>query len=174
MRHIISILLQNEAGALARVSNMFSSRGYNIESLNVAPTNDPIVSRVTLVTSGSEDIIEQIIKQLSKLIDVVNIINMTDGDYIERELAMIKLASKNHNEENLLKLVSDHKESIGMLLDIEIIDNSDDYLTFQIVGSSEDIDKIINFFSKSTDVLSVIRSGSMAVAKGKPILFFSS
>ena len=174
MRHIISILLQNEAGALARVSNMFSSRGYNIESLNVAPTNDPIVSRVTLVTSGSEDIIEQIIKQLSKLIDVVNIINMTDGEYIERELAMIKLVSKHHNEENLLKLVSDHKESIGMLLDTEIIDNSDDYLTFQIVGSSEDIDKIIHYFSKSTDILSVIRSGSMAVAKGKPILFFSS
>ena len=103
MRHIISILLQNEAGALARVSNMFSSRGYNIESLNVAPTNDPIVSRVTLVTSGSEDIIEQIIKQLSKLIDVVNIINMTDGEYIERELAMIKLVSKHHNEEQVGK-----------------------------------------------------------------------
>jgi|TARA_B100001250_G_scaffold207127_1_gene177818 acetolactate synthase-1/3 small subunit len=174
MRHIISILLQNEAGALARVSNMFSSRGYNIESLNVAPTNDPIVSRVTLVTSGSEDIIEQIIKQLSKLIDVVNIINMTDGQYIERELAMIKLSSKNYNEENLLKLVSDYKESVGILLDLKIIDNSEKYLTVQIVGGSEDIEKTINYLSKSTDVLSVIRSGSMAIAKGKPILFFSS
>ena len=88
MRHIISILLQNEAGALARVANLFSSRGFNIESLNVAPTNLATVSRLTLVTNGSDDVIDQISKQLGKLVDVVNIVDMTDGDHIERELAL--------------------------------------------------------------------------------------
>ncbi len=91
MRHIISILLQNEAGALARVANLFSSRGYNIESLNVAPTADATVSRLTLVTSGSEPVIDQISKQLGKLVDVVEIADMTSADHIERELALFKL-----------------------------------------------------------------------------------
>ena len=91
MRHIISILLQNEAGALARVANLFSSRGYNIESLNVAPTADETVSRLTLVTSGSDSVIEQISKQLGKLVDVVDIADMTSADHIERELALFKL-----------------------------------------------------------------------------------
>ena len=94
MRHIISIVLQNEAGALTRVSNLFSSRGYNIESLNVAPTDDPLVSRLTLVTIGSDDVIDQIIKQLGKLVDVVNITDMTRSDHIERELALFKLHHK--------------------------------------------------------------------------------
>src|SRR6478736_2927850 len=95
MRHIISILLQNEAGALARVANLFSSRGYNIESLNVAPTADETVSRLTLVTSGSDSVIEQIGKQLGKLIDVVEIADMTSSDHIERELALFKLQVAN-------------------------------------------------------------------------------
>ena len=91
MRHIISIVLQNEAGALSRVANLFSSRGYNIESLNVAPTDDETVSRLTLVTTGSEDVIDQITKQLAKLIDVVHIADMTSLEHIERELALLKL-----------------------------------------------------------------------------------
>ncbi|MBN8281053.1 MAG: acetolactate synthase small subunit, partial [Gammaproteobacteria bacterium] len=91
MRHIISILLQNEAGALARVASLFATRGYNIESLSVAPTDDPQVSRLTLVTIGSDQIIGQINKQLLKLVDVVNTVDMTLGDHIERELLLIKL-----------------------------------------------------------------------------------
>ena len=166
MKHIISILLQNEAGALARVSNMFSSRGYNIESLNVAPTNNSLVSRVTLVTSGSEDIIEQIIKQLGKLVDVVNIIYMTDGDYIERELSMLKLSDNYTDEEALFELVNNY--------DAKIIDDSDGYLTIQIIDESSHIDKFIDCLSKISTILSVVRSGSMAVAKGKPVLFFTS
>ena len=90
MRHIISILLENESGALSRVAGLFSSRGYNIESLTVAPTEDPTLSRITLVTRGSEDIIEQITKQLNKLVDVVKLSDLTDGDHIEREMMMIK------------------------------------------------------------------------------------
>ena len=107
MRHIISILLQNEAGALARVANMFSSRGYNIESLNVAPTADETVSRLTLVTTGSETVIDQIEKQLGKLVDVVDIADMTKSDHIERELALFKL----HVQRMALaeKLASDHR-----------------------------------------------------------------
>src|SRR5690606_20316235 len=91
MRHIITIVLQNEAGALSRVANLFSSRGYNIESLNVAPTADETVSRLTLVTTGSDEVIDQITKQLGKLIDVVHIVDMTRTDHIERELALLKL-----------------------------------------------------------------------------------
>ena len=92
MRHIISILLQNEAGALARVASLFSTRGYNIESLSVAPTEDPQVSRLTLVTIGSDDVISQINKQLLKLVDVVRHADMTLGDHIERELLLLKLS----------------------------------------------------------------------------------
>ena len=101
MRHIISILLQNEAGALARVANLFSSRGYNIESLNVAPTADETVSRLTLVTSGPDNVIDQISKQLGKLVDVVDIADMTSSDHIERELALFKLQVTNGGADKL-------------------------------------------------------------------------
>ena len=106
VRHIISILLQNEAGALARVANLFSSRGYNIESLSVAPTHDETVSRLTLVTTGSDEVIDQITKQLAKLVDVVNIINMTKGDHIERELVLLKLQIDPDDKDELMNLVS--------------------------------------------------------------------
>src|SRR5690348_3557339 len=91
MRHIIAILLQNEAGALSRVAGLFSTRGYNIESLSVAPTDDPTVSRLTLVTTGSEAVIQQIVNQLNKLVDVVNVEDMTTGEHLERELILLKL-----------------------------------------------------------------------------------
>ena len=91
MRHIISILLENEAGALSRVAGLFSARGYNIESLTVAPTDDASLSRMTIVTSGTEEIIVQIMKQLNKLIDVVRIADMTVGEHIERDMMLIKL-----------------------------------------------------------------------------------
>ena len=107
MRHVISILLQNEAGALARVADLFSSRAYNIESLNVAPTSDEMVSRLTLVTHGSDDVIDQISKQLAKLVDVINIIDMTSGDHIEREIALFKLQIEESGLENLEALARD-------------------------------------------------------------------
>ncbi|NBW53663.1 MAG: acetolactate synthase small subunit, partial [Betaproteobacteria bacterium] len=91
MRHIISLLMENESGALSRVSGLFSARGYNIESLTVAPTEDPTLSRMTIVTSGSDEIIEQIIKQLNKLIDVVKVLDLNDGRFIERELMIVKV-----------------------------------------------------------------------------------
>ena len=100
MRHIISLLMENEAGALSRVSGLFSARGYNIESLSVAPTEDQSLSRMTIVTSGSDQIIEQIIKQLNKLIDVVKVLDLHDGDHIERELVLVKVkANKQYRDE---------------------------------------------------------------------------
>ncbi|MXY15039.1 MAG: acetolactate synthase small subunit, partial [Proteobacteria bacterium] len=101
MRHIISILLENEAGALSRVSGLFSARGYNIESLTVAPTNDATVSRITVVTAGSDDVIEQIEKQLNKLIDVVQVIDLTADEHIEREMVLLKLHSTEISQSTL-------------------------------------------------------------------------
>ena len=106
MRHIISLLMENESGALSRVSGLFSARGYNIESLTVAPTEDPSLSRMTIVTTGSNEVIEQIIKQLNKLIDVVKVLDLNDGKHIERELMLVKVkASHQYREE--MKRISD-------------------------------------------------------------------
>ncbi|MBP9603762.1 MAG: acetolactate synthase small subunit, partial [Chromatiaceae bacterium] len=101
MRHIISVLLENEAGALSRVSGLFSARGYNIESLTVAPTDDPTLSRMTLVTTGSEEIIEQIKKQLNKLVDTVKLLDLTEGRHIEREMMLIKVRAVKEGREEL-------------------------------------------------------------------------
>ena len=132
MRYIITILLQNEAGALARVASLFSTRGYNIESLNVAPTNDPTVSRLTLVTRGSDEVIDQISKQLAKLVDVVNIVDMTDDDHIERELALIKLLLHERSGEDISGLV---RQSGA-----RILDDHEGYFTVELIGGSQDID----------------------------------
>src|SRR5690554_6039000 len=107
MRHIISLLMENESGALSRVAGLFSARGYNIESLTVAPTEDPSLSRMTLVTSGSDEIIEQILKQLNKLIDVVKLEDLTQGAHIERELMLIKVQAASVSERDEVKRLSD-------------------------------------------------------------------
>ena len=128
MRHIISLLMENEAGALSRVSGLFSARGYNIESLSVAPTEDQSLSRMTIVTSGSDQIIEQIIKQLNKLIDVVKVLDLHDGDHIERELVLVKVkANKQYRDE-----VQQLSNSYGG----RIIDSSENILTIEFTGTS--------------------------------------
>ena len=104
MRHIISLLMENEAGALSRVAGLFSARGYNIESLTVAPTEDPTLSRMTIVTSGSDEVIEQIIKQLNKLIDVVRVLDLNDGRYIERELMLVKVKASGQYQDEMKKI----------------------------------------------------------------------
>lgn len=162
MRHIISILLQNEAGALARVANMFSSRGFNIESLNVAATNQPGVSRLTLVTVGSEEVIDQITKQLGKLVDVINIVDMTGGDHIERELALFKLHVAGTERDELEALVG---ASGG-----RILDDHEGHFTVELIGGSSDIDRFFAKVEKLAEVLTVVRGGAMAVARGVPIL----
>ena len=162
MRHIISILLQNEAGALGRVANLFSSRGYNIESLNVAPTNDETVSRLTLVTTGPDNVIDQISKQLGKVIDVVNIIDMTDGDHIERELALFKVQLPAGDREALAELVQE--------FGARILDDHQGHFTVELIGGSGEIDRFMDRVSDRVQILTVVRSGAMAVARGAPIL----
>ena len=162
MRHIISILLQNEAGALARVANLFSTRGYNIESLNVAPTNNELVSRLTLVTAGSGDVMDQISKQLAKLVDVVNIVDMTAGDHIERELALFKLQLHEAGQDELSTLVGD--------FGARILDDHEGHFTVELIGGSHDIDRFMASVVDLAEILTVVRSGAMAVARGAPIL----
>jgi acetolactate synthase-1/3 small subunit len=152
--------LQNEAGALARVANLFSSRGYNIESLNVAPTADETVSRLTLVTTGPDDVIEQISKQLGKLIDVVDIADMTSSDHIERELALFKLQVANGGAEKLTAALQQ--------FDARVLSDVQGHYTIELVGGSQEIDRFLKRIAGITDVLTVVRSGAMAVTRGAP------
>ena len=158
MRHIISMLLQNEAGALARVASVLSSRGYNIESLNVAPTADETVSRLTLVTSGSETVIDQIEKQLGKLVDVVELADMTKSDHIERELALFKLRVTNGAGAKLKPVI----EQFGA----RVLSDTDEHYTVELVGGSQDIDRFLKRSSQVADVVTLVRSGAMAVMRG--------
>ena len=157
MRHIISILMQNEAGALARVANLFSSRGYNIESLNVAPTADETVSRLTLVTTGSETVIDQIEKQLGKLVDVVEIADMTKSDHIERELALFKFHVTNGAAQKLAPVI----EQFGG----RVLSDVDEHYTIEIVGGSNDIDRFLKRSAQIAPVVTLVRSGAMAVMR---------
>lgn len=161
MRHIISILLENEAGALSRVANLFSARGYNIESLTVAPTEDPSLSRLTLVTWGTDEIIEQIIKQLNKLIDVVKLIDLTDGAHIERELMLVKV-----------KANGEHRTEMHRLTDIfrgRIIDVTEATFTIELTGTSEKLDGFISAVDND-NLLEVVRSGVTGIARGQKAL----
>jgi len=158
MRHIISIVLQNEAGALSRVANLFSSRGYNIESLNVAPTDDATVSRLTLVTTGSDDVIDQITKQLAKLIDVVDITDMTSTDHIERELALLKLQLESGDGAKLTAMLEQ--------FDARVLDDKGGHYTVELVGGGPDIDRFIARAAGIARVVSVVRSGAMAISRG--------
>jgi acetolactate synthase-1/3 small subunit len=162
MRHTISILLENEAGALSRVAGLFSARGYNIESLTVAPTEDPSMSRMTIVTKGTDEIIEQITKQLNKLIDVIKLIDLTEGVYIERELMLVKVnVSTAH-----------HREEIKRFVDIfrgRIIDVSETNYTIEMTGTGDKLDAFIKTID-STLILEVVRSGILGIARGSKSL----
>lgn len=162
MRHLISILLQNEAGALARVSGMFSARGYNIESLSVAPTHDPSVSRLTLVTIGSDAVIDQIIKQTRKLIDVVEIADLAQDDLIECELLMIKIAMGQSDPQQIIECVRKHR--------VAVLDGSDSTRMLQLAGTGAEVDAFIAEISGMTTVLEMVRSGVAAMARGKHVL----
>lgn len=159
MRHIISLLLENESGALSRVAGLFSARGYNIESLTVAPTEDDTMSRMTIVTTGSDEIIEQITKQLNKLIDVVKLVDLTEGRHIEREMMLIKAATNG----------SDQREELTRLADIfrgNIIDVTDASYTIELTGESEKLDAFIDALAKMT-ILETVRSGVMGISRGE-------
>ena len=159
MRHIISVLLQNEVGALTRMTGLFSNRGYNIQTLNVAPTDDPLVSRVTLVISGSDAAIAQLNTQLAKLVDVVNIHDMTLGEHFERELAIFKLKLKTGGYARVTALAKE--------FGAEVLDDAQVSCTVQMTGKPAEIDKFVAAAAKFSELSAVARSGSVAVSKGE-------
>ena len=158
MRHILSLLMENESGALSRVSGLFSARGFNIESLTVAPTEDPTVSRMTLVTSGSDEIIEQITKHLNKLVEVIKVVDLNESDHIERELMLIKISTR-----------GDGREEIKRLVDIfrgRIIDVTEGTYTVEMTGTGDKLDAFINALDEKK-ILEVVRSGVSGIARGE-------
>lgn len=159
MRHVISVLLQNEVGALTRMTGLFSTRGYNIESLNVAPTDNETISRVTLVIAGSDAAIAQLNTQLAKLVDVVNIHDMTLGDHFERELAIVKLKLATGGYAKVISLAGKHSA--------EILDDTQNACTVQLTGTLGEIDAFIDAAAKIGELAAVARSGSVAVSKGE-------
>jgi acetolactate synthase I/III small subunit len=160
MRHVIAILLQNEAGALTRVTGLISARGYNIESLSVAPTNDPTVSRVTLVTTGSDAVIAQINSQLLKLVDVVAVEDMTGGDTLARELLLIKLQLAPEQVALVAALV--HRAG-GRVLSADPLS----YIV-ELAGTEHEIGEFIARLGASGEIVEVVRSGVLGMARGNP------
>lgn len=157
MRHIISLLLENEAGTLSRVAGLFSARAFNIESLTVAPTEDRTVSRMTLVTSGSDEIIEQITKQLNKLVDVVKVVDLNDYRHIERELLLIKVAAKQEERAEIKRLAEIFRG--------RIIDVSENAYMLELTGAGAKLDAFIRALDESM-ILEVARSGVLGVTRG--------
>jgi acetolactate synthase-1/3 small subunit len=157
MRHIISILMENESGALARVAGLFTARGYNIESLTVAPTQDTSLSRLTLVTRGSDEIIEQITKQLNKLIDVVKLVDLSEGSHIEREMMMIKLKAERTQREEVKRLVDIFRG--------KIIDVTDTSYIVELTGAASKLDAFIQAVSDD-QIVEVVRTGPSGIARG--------
>lgn len=162
MRHVISVLLQNEVGALTRMTGLFSTRGYNIETLNVAPTDDPLVSRVTLVIEGSDAAIAQLNTQLAKLVDVVNIHDMTLGEHFERELAIVKMKLKTGGYARVTAMAKE--------FGAEILDESQNSCTVQLTGRPSEIDRFIAAAAEIGALSAVARSGSVAVSRGEVTL----
>lgn len=157
MRHIIAILLQNEAGALTRVAGLFSTRGYNIESLSVAPTDDPTVSRLTLVTKGSEGVIQQIANQLNKLVDVVSIEDMTRGEHLERELVLLKL-----------KVRPDRTDAVrGYVVRTggRVLDPALDGFIVELTASEAEVNAFIADLAQHGELLEVVRSGALGIGR---------
>jgi acetolactate synthase-1/3 small subunit len=161
MRHIISLLMENEPGALSRVAGLFSARGFNIDSLTVAPTEDPTLSRLTLVTCGSEEVIEQITKQLHKLVDVVKLSDLSEGQHIEREMMLIKV-----------RAVGEARQEIKRLVDIfrgRIIDVTDATYAIELTGTGDKLDAFIEAI-RGVGIVEVARTGVSGIARGERAL----
>jgi acetolactate synthase I/III small subunit len=164
MRHIISLLLENEAGSLSRVVGLFSARGYNIESLTVATTEDTSLSRMTIVSTGSDDTIEQITKHLNRLVEVVKVVDMTEHSHVERELMLIKLRAIGRDREELKRMVD--------IFRAKIVDVSDKIYIIEITGTTDKIDAFIGSIDKEL-VLETVRTGASGISRGERILKIS-
>jgi acetolactate synthase-1/3 small subunit len=158
MRHILSILIENESGALSRVAGLFSARGYNIESLAVAVTEDPSLSRITLVTRGNENIIDQITKQLNKLIDVVKLVDFAESEHIERELMMVKIKTNENSRAEIRSLAEIFR---GKILDVTAVS----YI-IEITGPSEKLDAFVAAVDPAM-IIEVVRSGPTGISRGE-------
>jgi acetolactate synthase-1/3 small subunit len=161
MRHIISLLMENESGALSRVAGLFSARAYNIESLTVAPTEDPTMSRMTIVTRGSADVIEQITKQLNKLIDVVKVQDLTDGSHIERELMLVKVRATGELREEMKRLTDIFR---GRVLDV-----SDKTYTIELTGTGSKLQAFLDAVEPA-NILETVRTGASGIGRGDRIM----
>ncbi|GAB1392425.1 acetolactate synthase small subunit [Rhodocyclaceae bacterium] len=161
MRHIISILIENESGALSRVSGLFSARGYNIESLTVAPTEDPSLSRMTIVSVGSEEIIEQITKQLNKLIDIVKVVDLSESAHVERELMLVKVRATGKDREEM-KRVAD-------IFRGHIVDVTESSYVIELTGNTSKLDSFLKAIDTSL-ILETVRTGVCGIGRGDRIL----
>ena len=157
MKHIISVLLENEPGALSRVVGLFSARGYNIESLSVAATNDATVSRITLVTRGSNSVVQQIISQLNKLIDVVSVEDMTQGEHIERELVLLKLKVRLEQ--------SDAVRGYVVRAGGRVLDPASDGFIVELTASEQEVDQFVTDLGKGAEIVEVVRSGALGISR---------
>lgn len=161
MRHIISVLMENEPGALSRVVGLFSQRGYNIESLTVAPTEDNTLSRLTLTTIGDDGKIEQITKQLNKLIDVVKLVDLTEGAHIERELMLVKVKAQGAQRAEIKRCTDIFRG--------QIVDVSPSVFTVQLAGTSDKLDAFLQAVGDAS-ILEVVRTGVCGLARGEKVL----
>jgi acetolactate synthase I/III small subunit len=160
-RHIISVLVENEAGALSRIAGLFSARGYNIETLTVAPTEDASMSRMTIVTTGSEDVVEQITKQLNKLIEVVKVVDLSEAQHIERELMLIKVRAGEKERENMKRMADIFRG--------RIIDVSDNTYTIELTGDGAKLDAFIQALDQGA-IIETVRTGASGIGRGNRVL----
>mgnify|MGYP000055749306 FL=1 len=158
MRHIISVILENEAGALSRVSGLFTQRGFNIESLTVAQTNDVNLSRMTIVSSGSDRVLEQIVKQLNKLIEVVKVSDLTSQDHVERELMLVKISSVLKDNVDLKELVE--------IFGCKVVDVTEKIYTIEVSGKTKKINAFLDAFDPA-NIIEVSRTGVTGISRGK-------
>lgn len=161
MRHILSILMENQAGAMSRIVGLFSARAYNIDSLSVSPTEDKTLSRMTIVTSGDNKVMEQITKQLNKLIEVIKVIDLNDSNCVERELMLVKLRATGKDRDEILRLTDIFRG--------HIIDVTDKTYTVEITGTSSKLDAFLDTVGK-TLILETVRTGAAGIGRGERML----
>ena len=156
MRHTISVLVENKFGALTRIAGLFSGRGYNIDTLNVAPTQDPSASRMTIVTRGDDATLEQIVKQLNKLVDVLKVIDFRDGEYVDRELALVKVAVDSMSRAEVMQITD--------IFRAKIVDVQPKTVTIEITGSEDKVEKFIDLM-RAFGIVDLTRTGKVALPR---------
>ncbi|MEW6995837.1 acetolactate synthase small subunit [Colwelliaceae bacterium MEBiC 14330] len=163
MRRILAILMENEPGSLSRIVGLFSQRAFNIESLTVAPTDDNSLSRMTIATSGDDRVLEQIVKQVNKLIDVIKITDITDRQHVERELLLVKVAAMNDKSRTEVKRITD-------IFRGNVIDIGKQVYTVQLTGKADKLNAFIEALQNETEIIESARSGCVGMARGDKAL----